>query len=75
MNEAQFEKAAELEAQAREDGIAKARITRKPPAGWDGETCVDCGEEIDPPKRAELGYCTCLTCAEIQERTAKHFGS
>jgi len=75
MNEAQFERAAELEQAAREEGIAKARLTRKPPEDWDGESCVDCGQEIDPPKRAELGYCTCLSCANRAEAKAKYYGS
>ena len=75
MNEAMFEIAAELEQAAREEGIAKARLTRKPPEDWDGESCVECGEEIDPPKRAELGYCTCLPCAHRADTRAKQYGS
>lgn len=74
MNEAQFEKAAELEQAAREEGIAKARLTRKPPEDWDGESCTECAAEIDPPKRAELGYCTCLPCAHRAEQLAKQIG-
>lgn len=74
MNEAAFEHAAKLEEAAREEGIAKARLTRKPPEDWDGESCVECGEEIDPPKRVELGYCTCLTCAERADKLEKQLG-
>lgn len=33
--------------------------------------CVECGEQITPPARAELGYTTCLVCGDRQakERT------
>ena len=27
-------------------------------------TCEECGEPIEPPARAKLGYRTCLECAE-----------
>ena len=30
--------------------------------------CVECGETILPPKRAELGYTTCLQCGDRQAR-------
>ena len=30
-----------------------------------------CGESIHP-RRAALGYSTCLTCGEAQARTVKH---
>ena len=38
------------------------------PAEWDGKTCVDCGEEIKPPGRAEIGYINCLDCQADKER-------
>ena len=35
---------------------------------WDGETCVDCGEDI-PPQRLAMGISIrCVDCQELKER-------
>lgn len=39
-----------------------------PPDGWDGRSCVECDEQVWPPKRLELGYVTCVSCQEGIER-------
>ena len=30
--------------------------------------CAECGDPILPPKRAELGYTTCLSCGDKQAK-------
>jgi len=37
------------------------------------EYCIDCGDEIRPLARKELGYQNCLDCAETAERQGKMF--
>lgn len=31
-------------------------------------TCTECGDDIDPPERARLGYRVCLWCGEEAAR-------
>lgn len=47
-----------------------AALLLKPPPDFDGESCVDCGLEIEDRRRA-LGYYTCIECARKNERMAK----
>ena len=58
-----------LETAAREAALNKARdiANAKPPKDFDGETCIDCGEDI-PQARLALGRWTCIYCQEILER-------
>jgi predicted nucleic acid-binding Zn-ribbon protein len=33
--------------------------------------CISCGD-VYPPRRAELGYNTCLSCGDFAARQVKH---
>lgn len=33
--------------------------------------CEKCGDDIDPPQRAKLGYTTCLWCGEEAARAQR----
>jgi hypothetical protein len=33
--------------------------------------CVQCGDDIDPPQRAQLGYRICLWCGEEAARSER----
>jgi hypothetical protein len=35
------------------------------------QICVECGDEIDPPQRAALGYRVCLFCGEDAARAER----
>lgn len=45
-----------------------AKANGKPPEDWDGETCYDCGHDIEPPGRKDLGKWTCITCQTEREK-------
>lgn len=52
-----------------EDGIKRVRANLpKQPPDFDGR-CVDCGEELAPP-RLSFGAITCVPCQTIRERRA-----
>lgn len=64
MNESDIERAEHHQEWLMQQQIAKQR--NQVPKGIGPEEC-DCGNRI-PQKRRELGYDTCIGCAETQER-------
>jgi len=47
--------------------LDKRRKLKK--AGWDGITCIDCGNEIPLPRREAMPTCyRCVPCQEIHEQ-------
>lgn len=61
---------AQLLAQSEVEAGIKRAVSQLPkqPPNFDGR-CVDCGEEIEPP-RLSFGAITCVQCQTIRERRA-----
>lgn len=49
-------------------GIAAARRKARTPADWDGQTCYECTDSIDPERLRLTGSHLCIECARIAER-------
>ena len=63
-----LDRASELEEAQRQAAIRAAQSKLgKPPAGFDGENCVDCEEEIEEGRLA-IGKYTCFHCQPKRER-------
>lgn len=63
-----LDRASELEEVQRQAAIRAAQSKLgKPPAGFDGENCVDCEEEIEEGRLA-IGKYTCFLCQTKRER-------
>lgn len=45
------------------------------PSGPYQGDCVECGEPVSPPARAEHGYQTCIDCARKKEFQGRHFAT
>jgi RNA polymerase-binding transcription factor DksA len=63
------DEASELEQAHRESAIIAASKKAAPEThpDFDGETCLDCGEDI-PPARLALGKIRCVYCQSALER-------
>ncbi|HDR9103584.1 TraR/DksA C4-type zinc finger protein [Paraburkholderia sp. A3RO-2L] len=67
-----IDEAAALAATLTEGAIAAARRANAPEThpDFDGETCIDCGDDI-PKERLALGKIRCVHCQTIKERRQK----
>jgi RNA polymerase-binding transcription factor DksA len=66
--------ASELETLFREAAILDARLKKQPPAGFDGKSCVECGEDIMQERLALCLY-TCIDCQSVIEKRKKFYRS
>ena len=63
-----LDRASELEEVQRQASIRAAQgKIGKPPAGFDGTNCVDCGDEVEEGRLAICKY-TCFLCQTKRER-------
>lgn len=70
-----IDRASNLDLLYTEQNIAKARFGAKPEqlcidGKWETETCVDCGEDIEPARLA-MGRLRCYGCQDSKERSDK----
>lgn len=67
-----IDEAAELAASLADGAIAAARRATAPEThpGFDGETCVDCGNDI-PKERLAMGRVRCVHCQTAREHRGK----
>lgn len=67
-----LDEAAELVNTMTEGAIAAARQANAPEThpDFDGETCVDCGDDI-PSERLAMGKVRCVRCQTARERASK----
>jgi RNA polymerase-binding transcription factor DksA len=71
VEEADLVHAEKLADQERDNGIAAARAKlRDKEPDFDGQHCVDCGDEI-PQARLDMGRARCVTCQEVKEERSK----
>lgn len=59
-----------IELEHNEEHVSRIRRLVPDPAHRADE-CEDCGGEVEPPERRELGYTTCITCAERRDRARR----
>lgn len=66
------DRASRLEAAFTEHALEAVRARSEPETDpeFDGEHCLDCGEQI-PPARLALGRIRCVHCQHVRERNAR----
>lgn len=71
----ELDRAAVLQDRMNEDALAAAKEKNKPEThpDFDGETCVECGEDM-PLVRLQLGRIRCISCQQIREKRIKTIG-
>jgi RNA polymerase-binding transcription factor DksA len=73
LNDKTLEMAERLVAAQVDVQVARARTKQSDLAqfaGWDGETCFDCGDAY-PAERIAMGRVRCVHCQEVAEKKGK----
>lgn len=70
------DRASAIEAQFNEDALEEARRRTGPETSpdFDGQHCVDCGENI-PAARLRLIKIRCIDCQTLKEKQTRFFGT
>jgi len=71
MDEKFLEIAAKIEENQRQAGINAVRQRQADSyPKWDGETCLDCGDDLHPV-RIDMGCVFCVPCQELRDKKLK----
>lgn len=71
----ELDRAAAIQDKLNEQALEQAKANNKPEShpDFDGETCVECGDDM-PQVRLQLGKIRCISCQQIRETKLKTIG-